>query len=1102
MRKRILLTSLIFLSAFVVFAGCSSSSSKKSTDTTIPVTGVTLKSATSLLVGGTEPLTAGIVPANATNQNVTWSSDNTAVATVDAAGLVTAVTAGTANITVSTVDGNFKATCVVTTSYVPIPVTSISLNPSASQTLGLGGSYSLAAVFTPTNATNQNVTWTVAPSGVVSLSATTGSSITVTGSTVGSAIVKVTTADGNFSATSSVSVSNSVTSITVTGAAGASTITTDGGTLQLSAAVLPATATQTVTWSSDAPLTAKVEPTTGLVTAVFNGTANITAKATDGSGVVGTLAVTVSNQVPTVFFVKQSLADVISTSTATISSGSITVHNSNTSGGNAYKYIAPNFGYGSSCYLAFPTQFAGDFSVEATIVVNTQNNTNNASGIGIGMFTGYTSGDSYALDLMRNSSNAAVAYYVKNATSVGTGGTSVTYTAGNTIKLMMSRVGATVNMSMTNVTTGITTSQLSAAGIGNFYNVAGNVYAGISFANVDATITNFHIVDATSTTVYDSAIGRITPLIPASLTLSTTAVDMPLIGGSAQVQCDAVPLLGGVTTYSLSGYDSSIVSAVIAGNKINLTPVGPGTTTVTVTNDSDTNVATKTKTFTVTVNAYSTTDGYGSIPAASLYPNAGAAAAFTDGELAITFDSPPTLNTGGTVRIYKLSDGSLVDTIGFASESQTVNGVQVFVQTQLARLSGNTLYITPHFGKLAYGTAYYIVIPTTAITGTFNGKTFVGFSDKSTVATWNFTTKAAPSLVATNVTVDGAQNSTANFRTVGGALMYLAANPIAAATAVTVNVAAGTYNELVNYRAATYDPTLTITVAGPAGNNRGDNCVIQYVNGGNWNGQSARATFYFAGANLVLKNVYLRSTGTKAAMAQAETLYFDSRADYKCAVNNCSFSSWQDTIQTSGRCWFYNCYIEGNTDFIWGISDAALFESCALKVRNDGTATVQSIFVARTGTTGATTVGKGYVLLNSTVSVDTVTCTFGRDAGAGTFYDQVALVNNTFSGTGTVGSDTAGKNYLWTWSTAPTKLGVCDYVGWKAQGNTGLGVDTLTAVNTTYYSLTVNTMATEYDTRDHILNRVVTVASGSPTGFTASATTWDISALVTAFGAP
>jgi len=81
----------------------------------IAVTGVTLnKASTTIEVGKTETLTATVAPDDATNPAVTWSSSNTAVATVSG-GTVTAVAIGTATITVTTTDDeNKNATCAVT----------------------------------------------------------------------------------------------------------------------------------------------------------------------------------------------------------------------------------------------------------------------------------------------------------------------------------------------------------------------------------------------------------------------------------------------------------------------------------------------------------------------------------------------------------------------------------------------------------------------------------------------------------------------------------------------------------------------------------------------------------------------------------------------------------------------------------------------------------------------------------------------------------------------------------------------------------------------------------------------------------------------------
>ena len=80
----------------------------------VAVTSVSLdESEISLKIGKTQSLTATVTPANATNKSVTWTSNNTNVATVSNAGLVTAVGTGNATITVTTEDGNKTATCAV-----------------------------------------------------------------------------------------------------------------------------------------------------------------------------------------------------------------------------------------------------------------------------------------------------------------------------------------------------------------------------------------------------------------------------------------------------------------------------------------------------------------------------------------------------------------------------------------------------------------------------------------------------------------------------------------------------------------------------------------------------------------------------------------------------------------------------------------------------------------------------------------------------------------------------------------------------------------------------------------------------------------------------
>jgi len=100
----------------------------------IKVTGVSLDQSTlSLTAGGaTKTLKATVTPVNAANRNVTWSSSNETVATV-ANGVVTPLSAGTATITVTTVDGSKTATCTVTVTAAPVTVTGITVKTAPSK---------------------------------------------------------------------------------------------------------------------------------------------------------------------------------------------------------------------------------------------------------------------------------------------------------------------------------------------------------------------------------------------------------------------------------------------------------------------------------------------------------------------------------------------------------------------------------------------------------------------------------------------------------------------------------------------------------------------------------------------------------------------------------------------------------------------------------------------------------------------------------------------------------------------------------------------------------------------------------------------------------
>ena len=109
--------------------------------TTIPVTGISLSTSTlNLIEGNSSTLTAIISPTNATNQNVVWSTNDSSVATVSN-GVVTAVSAGSATITASTVDGNYTANCSITVSASTVVTGSYVTDENGNRLMTENGSY-------------------------------------------------------------------------------------------------------------------------------------------------------------------------------------------------------------------------------------------------------------------------------------------------------------------------------------------------------------------------------------------------------------------------------------------------------------------------------------------------------------------------------------------------------------------------------------------------------------------------------------------------------------------------------------------------------------------------------------------------------------------------------------------------------------------------------------------------------------------------------------------------------------------------------------------------------------------------------------------------
>lgn len=163
-------------STFTVTATNNAGSDSKELTLTVnqPVTGVTLdKTTLDLIVGNSATLKATVAPDNATNNTVTWASNNTAIATVDSNGKVTAVAPGTATITATTEDGGKTATCTVT---VTAKTYQIAVDKSTLDfgSMFVGNSVPGAQTVTITNKGNQTVTVTLPASTYYNVTAVTG----------------------------------------------------------------------------------------------------------------------------------------------------------------------------------------------------------------------------------------------------------------------------------------------------------------------------------------------------------------------------------------------------------------------------------------------------------------------------------------------------------------------------------------------------------------------------------------------------------------------------------------------------------------------------------------------------------------------------------------------------------------------------------------------------------------------------------------------------------------------------------------------------------------------------------------------------------------
>ncbi|MBO5350401.1 MAG: Ig-like domain-containing protein [Alistipes sp.] len=400
-------------------------------------------------------LNATVAPNDATNKSVAWTSSNPTVASVDQNGLVTALSTGSAMITVAAQDGSgIENSCAVT---VIQRVESVSLDQTA-VSLMAGNTQQLTATVLPTSATNKSVSWSSSDSAIASVS----QSGLVTAHKAGSAQITVTTEDGGYTASCVVSVGQYVSQIALDTTT--ATLYTNE-TLQLNATVTPNDATnKSVAWTSSNPTVASVDQN-GLVTALSAGSVTITVAAQDGSGIENSCVVTVLQHATGISLSSSSLSMGINDSqTVTVgfspndaSNTNFTVESSNTAVATVTKSESSIIIKAISCGSATITVTAedGGYSATCEIIVNlfSQTPTHLALAVqkdGVRYFVAkadYASADltGYTKEgIVIISSTASFIYDIKHAAAANTIPTTVTQSDAMALGTMPDRTQAQV----------------------------------------------------------------------------------------------------------------------------------------------------------------------------------------------------------------------------------------------------------------------------------------------------------------------------------------------------------------------------------------------------------------------------------------------------------------------------------------------------------------------------------------------------------------------------------------------------------------------------------------------------------------------------------
>ena len=325
-----------------------------------------------------------------------------------------------------------------------------------------------------------------------------------------------------------------------------------------------------------------------------------------------------------------------------------------------------------------------------------------------------------------------------------------------------------------------------------------------------------------------------------------------------------------------------------------------------------------------------------------------------------------------------------------------------------------------------------------------------------------------------------------------------------------IELTAGTYNETEQL---TYRGSATIKITGKPKTALGKDVIIKGV-GSDYTQESGRSMFEIRGTgDTIIEYVtmehahkatvvpYTGTDGKQHDSTQREVIGHQSTGTF--AAYNCSFISYQDTIRTESKAWFYKCYIEGDVDFLWieestKKSKVALYEDCDLHAVAGRKSSVKAYFAAPRLTPNDM-VGKGVVIWKSRLEADEALkeVYLGRNpwdkatdeekktSYFESYYENIAIIDSTWTG------KQLNSNWYGSGPNTPVEQ---KFIGFKTDsyfsatsGENGVVIDD-------------DLVEAEYSDRNKILNRVYNVEEEKFENDAASGI-WNIAALETEFGA-